>query len=258
MIGYLPHEVEHRLRNQWDEAQSKVAPGERVSFTDWLEVEGIRSLGEAEARIKAERLSRLRGPAAKRLAQQIPGRYASVREPTDDQVCEWANNLTREPWDLQPLDEQSTDAHGRYGTAGPSLLLLGPVGTGKTHEAFGLVSWLFDQDLFRNIRITSAVELYAALRPRPGVDTEETFEAYARADLLMVDDLGTGKNSEFVEETNYRLVDYRYNHELTTIFTTNVAPRELGERLGERTASRLTQMCDRVVLKGLDRRRAAA
>jgi DNA replication protein DnaC len=210
--------------------------------------------------VAREHAARLRQTADDRLHEQIPLRYAlakldavDIRAWLDARIDEATNE---DPWTT--LRTVRPNEHGHYGlNSGPSLLILGPVGTGKTHQAYALVKVLFAEDYFRDIVITTAVELYAALRPRPGIDSEAEFQRYARADLLMLDDLGTGKNSEWVEETNYRLIDYRYSHELVTIFTSNVPPRELGERLGDRTASRLTQMCATVVLKGQDRRRAA-
>ena len=96
------------------------------------------------------------------------------------------------------------------------------------------------------------------MRPRHGVDSETEFRAAADAGLLVLDDLGVSKNSEWVEEVNYRLVNHRYENTLPTLFTSNVRPRDLAEALGERVASRLTEMTGRVILKGADRRYGSA
>lgn len=142
-------------------------------------------------------------------------------------------------------------------TTGPSLLLLGPTGTGKTFQAYGALRALSLSGVACSWSATTAADMYARLRPRHRVDSEEEFERYLRARVLMIDDLGAAKASEFTEEVNYRLINYRYENELPTLITSNVLPRELARAVGERVASRLTEMAHRVVLKGEDRRRAS-
>jgi DNA replication protein DnaC len=138
---------------------------------------------------------------------------------------------------------------------GPSLLLLGPTGVGKTFQAFGAIRDLAVTGVRARWVATSAADLYASLRPRHQVDSETVFDRYAKADVLLVDDLGAAKATEWTEEVNYRLINHRYEAERPTLFTSNVRPSELGAALGDRVASRLTEMCQRVVLKGSDRRR---
>jgi DNA replication protein DnaC len=140
---------------------------------------------------------------------------------------------------------------------GPSLLLCGAVGRGKTHQAWGAVRALAVTGLRVSWRVTTAADMYAALRPRAGVDGE-VFRAYADARLLVLDDVGASKGTEWTEEVNYRLVNHRYENELPTLFTTNVPPKDLGEALGARVTSRLVEMTTRVVLTGPDRRRRAS
>ena len=107
--------------------------------------------------------------------------------------------------------------------------------------------------------VTTAADLYAALRPRPGIDSEAEFRRYRDARLLLVDDLGAErKPTEFTEEVNFRLINHRYEHHLPTLMTSNVEPKELRARLGDRVTSRLAEMCERVAMKGNDRRRNAA
>lgn len=139
-----------------------------------------------------------------------------------------------------------------------SLLLLGPTGVGKTHQAYGALRYLAPTGIRVAWTATSSADLYAALRPRNGVDSETEFRRYAHAPLLLVDDLGAAKSSEWTEEINFRLVNHRYENQLPTIFTSNVLPKELADRVGDRVSSRLIEMCDRVVIQGTDRRRQAA
>ncbi|MBV7671407.1 ATP-binding protein [Streptomyces halstedii] len=141
---------------------------------------------------------------------------------------------------------------------GRSLLLLGPTGVGKTHQAYGALRRLAVTGVSATWLTTSSADLYAALRPRAGVDSETEFRRYAHARLLLVDDLGAAKATEWTEEINFRLVNHRYENQLPTLLTSNVLPKQLADRLGDRVASRLIEMCDRAVITGTDRRRNAA
>lgn len=144
-------------------------------------------------------------------------------------------------------------------THGPSVLLLGVTGVGKTHEAYGAMRELAISGVSGQWQVTTAADLYAALRPRHGVDSEAEFRKYRSARLLFVDDLGAErKPTEFTEEINFRLINWRYENHLPTLMTSNVEPKELAGRLGDRVISRLAEMCQRVPMKGHDRRRNAA
>ncbi|MFI1953143.1 ATP-binding protein [Streptomyces xinghaiensis] len=138
---------------------------------------------------------------------------------------------------------------------GPSLLLVGTTGTGKTHLAYGAVRSLVGAGIGVNWHATTVADMYANLRPRPGIDTERELLTLSRCPLLLLDDLGAAKNSEWTEEITYRLVNHRYNQMLPTLITTNLAIRDLRVAVGDRVASRLAEMTERVVLTGSDRRR---
>lgn len=145
-------------------------------------------------------------------------------------------------------------------TTGPSLLLLGATGTGKTFQSFGAMRGLASLGMRINWRAITAADFYARLRPRHGVDSEAEFREFAGARLLVLDDLGAGKPSDWTEEVNFRLVNYRYEHALPTLFSSNLPPGDhatgagLGTVLGDRVWSRLAEMTTRATLKGRDRR----
>ncbi|WP_042419725.1 ATP-binding protein [Streptacidiphilus anmyonensis] len=143
----------------------------------------------------------------------------------------------------------------RQVTTGPSLLMAGVVGAGKTHQAYGAVRRLVQSGVGVRWRATTAADLYADLRPRAGVDSERELAAVSRVPLLIIDDLGAAKSSEWVEEVTYRLVNRRYNHMLPTLVTTNLAIKDLRAYLGDRITSRLAQMTTRVEFEPVDRRR---
>jgi len=142
------------------------------------------------------------------------------------------------------------------------LLFYGPHGVGKTHLAIGILKeairhkgargFFFEtRDLLRMVRDTynQTVE-----------ETEmEVLEPVLEADLLVLDDLGSEKTSEWVQETLGLVVNTRYNKNLPTIFTSNLDDTlpntdllSFTYQLGSRTRSRLKEMCDWVRMDGFD------
>jgi DNA replication protein DnaC len=108
--------------------------------------------------------------------------------------------------------------------------------------------------------VTSA-DMYGDLRPTgTGGTAEHRLKQLCRTPLLLLDDLGSAKASEWTEEITYRLINHRYNHCLPTIFTSNLPARadgglDLTDALGRRIVSRLAEMATLVPMTGSDRRR---
>lgn len=145
------------------------------------------------------------------------------------------------------------------------LVLTGPTGTGKTHQAYGVLRRIAEAGPRRfELIATTAPDMYGRLRPNGSQKgMEHELKRLATVPLLLLDDLGTEKLSEWTEEATYRLLNERYNACLPLIVTTNLPTRandgpSLTSRLGERIASRLAQTTTVVTLTGPDRRRAAA
>lgn len=139
-----------------------------------------------------------------------------------------------------------------------SLALLGATGTGKTYQAYGALAAI-GRSGRRPVGWTarSVPDLFARLRPSSGIDTDAEYEKVATAELLLLDDLGAAKGSDWTEEITFRLIDRRYANCLPTIVTTNLPLPKLRDMLGDRVSSRLRQMCAMVAIEGNDRRRAA-
>lgn len=155
-------------------------------------------------------------------------------------------------------------------TAG-NLLLTGTTGTGKTHEAYGALRAVAAAGpSVYEIRATTAADMYGLLRPKGSErGAEEELRRLARVPLLLLDDLGSAKATEWTEEVTYRLVNERYNSCRPTIYTSNLPADardgagvrrgpDLTIALGERIVSRLSQDTTVVAMTGPDRRRTAA
>ncbi|MFC9990641.1 ATP-binding protein [Streptomyces globisporus] len=147
--------------------------------------------------------------------------------------------------------------------AAGALLLTGLTGTGKTHQAYGALRRIAagGPDRFELIAVNSA-DMYGNLRPSHVMGAaEHELQRLSRVQYLLLDDLGTAKTSEWTEEVTYRLINFRYNHCLPTIITSNLPARDengpdLSDFVGARVASRLAEMVTTLVpMIGADRRR---
>jgi DNA replication protein DnaC len=146
------------------------------------------------------------------------------------------------------------------------LFFVGPPGIGKTHLAVAVLRQVIRtrgaRGLFYDTR-----DLLKVIRGTydPVVKTTETeiLRPVMTADLLVLDDLGSEKPSEWVAETLNLIVNTRYNEQRPTVFTSNYEEKEditdpdsLMVRVGVRMHSRLYEMCDFLEFDGADFRHA--
>lgn len=138
---------------------------------------------------------------------------------------------------------------------GKGLLLTGPVGTGKTHMAVARVIELIKRG-HRAVFVPAAELLMDLRRAYDGESTESDVMAiYSNAEVLLLDDLGAERVTEWTKQVFYVLINRRYNAMRSTIVTTNLTPAQLGDVFDQRVVSRLTGMCRVVGIVGDDWRR---
>jgi DNA replication protein DnaC len=143
--------------------------------------------------------------------------------------------------------------------SGRGLWLMGNVGTGKTTLAM-LVSRAA-LNAGRSVAIYSLPRLLAEIRTTFDELSERSYisllDRLVAIDLLHIDDVGAERTSPWVLEQLYALINARYEEQRSLIITTNIPPEELPEQIGERTVSRLTEMCEQIPLHGRDLRKEA-
>ncbi len=142
--------------------------------------------------------------------------------------------------------------------AGRGIWFVGDVGTGKTSLAM-LVSKLAMQ-AGRSAAVYSLPKLLTRIRRTYDLDSgdlsySEFFDRLTSVDLLHIDDLGATKQTEWVLEQLFSIVDERYATQRSMVLTTDLAVEELEQQIGPRTVSRLVEICgDPLPLFGEDQR----
>lgn len=162
------------------------------------------------------------------------------------QFVEWVNNavqcperfLTALPGDLPPKIAEWT----RNGDRRDGLYVFGGVGTGKTHALYALAKLLRANGV--EARVRNIPDWLDYLRSKfDDKRAERGIEDELRGDcVLLLDDLGSEKQTEWTTEIMYRLVNGRYEQARPTIFSSNLSLSEVSKRYGDRITSRIVQM----------------
>jgi len=150
------------------------------------------------------------------------------------------------------------------------LILVGSIGAGKTHLAVGALKAVIAdrgaQGLFCDYRELLRL-IQNSYNPQVFTTELEILNPVMNAEVLVLDDLGAIRPSEWVWDTVSLVLNSRYNNMRTTIITTNypalppgaggLREETLGDRIGERMRSRLVEMCREVEMRGLDYRQSS-
>lgn len=156
----------------------------------------------------------------------------------------------------------------------PGLLLIGAPGTGKTHLAVAALRLLTARGhegvFFDYLNLLERIR--SAYNETLGATNREAYRVALETEILLLDDLGAHRVTDWVEDTVTAIVTYRYNHRKPLIATTNLPDPDAGatlidnaglpgsqsyritleDRVGERARSRLFEMCRVVRMPGVE------
>ncbi len=185
---------------------------------------------------------------------RIPKRYEEchfhsyrILNPSQERAFKYASKLTME-----------------YPAIERGLLFMGTVGVGKTHLAVSILKGLTERGF--GCLFYESGSLLKEIQGSYNVNTQTSelklLAPILEAEILVLDEIGATKPSEWVRDTMANIINTRYNDKKLTIFTTNYLDEKrnereetLEERIGVRLRSRIYEMCRTVTMGGEDFRR---
>ncbi len=185
---------------------------------------------------------------------RLPARYS-------DKTVERYEVHTKQQGFVKSMLSRYRDA---FSPNAKGILLYGGTGVGKTHLVAGMVRYLTLEKGFS----ARFVDFFALIQQiKAGFSTQDSeariIAELDRPDILVIDELGKGRATEWERTVVDSLIAQRYNSGKTLFITTNYDVREdklgsLSERVGPRVMSRLYEMCEFYALDGDDYRKMRA
>ncbi len=150
-----------------------------------------------------------------------------------------------------------------FETEGKGLLLTGQVGTGKTHLSAAIANYLMFKK-YVPVKFGNVTSLLSEIKEtyndeenkKANKETEgKIIKSLSSVRLLIIDDLGKEKSTDWSNTIIYTIINNRYENYKPTIVTTNLSIKELENRIGDASVSRLIEMCDGIKMDGFDYRK---
>ena len=135
-----------------------------------------------------------------------------------------------------------------------NLYLFGKCGSGKTHLSYAIARECMEERM--KVGIFKPPELSRAFRMKNPSEESRLISKLSKLDLLVIDDLGVGKSTEFANQILYEILDERIcNYKAGLIINSNLSLPEFAEKCGDdRLPSRIRALCKIAELKGADYR----
>ena len=141
---------------------------------------------------------------------------------------------------------------------GKGLFLTGNVGSGKTHLLAAIIDYIARvkkrSGLVSLIYRNSTSMLNEIRNSYQNNNFDDVVDKFKRCHLLIIDDLGAEKTTDWVLDIFFEIIDYRYANLKPIIIATNLTDMEIKQKLDERIMSRIYEMCKGIRLTGKDHR----
>ncbi|SFY33757.1 ATP-binding protein [Azotobacter vinelandii] len=199
----------------------------------------------SKARTEAEEKSRLEREAleARRALERKLGNALIPRRFQSRDFDGYRADTPKQQKALTTCREYAENFRDHHRT-GRCLLLLGKPGTGKTHLSAAIAG-----HVMRNSNATAVYRTVGSILQHvkgsydrsSDYSEAEVFQSLVTPDLLIIDEVGATKSTEFEQATLFAVINARYEEELPTIVVSNLMPKELPAALGERCVDRLRE-----------------
>ena len=174
---------------------------------------------------------------------------------SETNMAAWTfENDDRQNEKLSDAMRRYVDGFSRYMKEGKGLLLHGDVGTGKTYFAACIANRLIDRGYF--VQVTNFARLSNQIQGT--FEKQDLIDKLNDNHLIVIDDLGAERKSEYMQEMVYNIIDSRYRSGKPFIITTNLTIDEIKKPQDvsyARIYDRILQRCFPVEMKGVSRRR---
>jgi DNA replication protein DnaC len=148
-------------------------------------------------------------------------------------------------------------------TSEKGLLFIGTAGVGKTHLLVAMAKELTEHRLASCAFADFSMFLDRRKDEFARKTTDEETARVLNADILFLDDIGVSRMTDFAAEVLTKIINERYNRRLPLVATTNLQftgsentrlsdAGGLGDRIGGRAISRLSEMCRVLTIDGVD------
>lgn len=160
--------------------------------------------------------------------------------------------FTFEKFEVTPENRNAFEVCSQFDPAKDNLYLFGKtdggrvgVGTGKSHLAYAIARKWADK---LKIGIYKQPDIFRLFRKKSEREEKDLLERFTNYDILLIDDLGIAKQTEFSYQILYEIIDSRYMaNKNGLILTSNLTIADFAERTeDQRIADRLFEMCIRV------------
>ena len=128
--------------------------------------------------------------------------------------------------------------------SGRGYIMFGQPGNGKSHLAAAVVNMAARKGYTAVFeRVPKLLAKIRATYDGGPISEGQIMKTLTQADLLVLDDAGAEKCTQWTEPTLYTIIDERYTHKRSIIVTTNAGLEELEQKIGFRAMDRLLEMC---------------